>query len=104
AVALSLLVLLVKPFIVLATMSALRYPVRVGLPTGLTMAQISEFSLILAALRYGLGHLDSETVSLITVVGLITITGSSYLIMYSRRIRDLLEPRLAMFDRTGTRS
>ncbi len=104
AVALSLLVLLVKPLIVLATMSALRYPVRVGLPTGLTIAQISEFSLILAALGYGLGHIDSATVSLITVVGLITITGSTYLIMYSRRIRDRLEPRLAFFDRTRGRA
>ncbi|MBF6353747.1 cation:proton antiporter [Nocardia higoensis] len=100
AVVLSVFVLLVKPLIILVTMSALRYPARVGLPTGLTMAQISEFSLILAALGLGLGHIDSATVSLITVVGLVTITGSTYLIMYSGWIRDRLEPRFAVLDRT----
>lgn len=103
AVVLSLFVLLAKPLIILVTMSALRYPVDVSLPTGLTMAQISEFSLILAALGLGLGHIDSATVSLITVVGLITITGSTYLIMFSGRIYDRFERALSVFDRTPGR-
>ncbi|MFO7592390.1 MAG: hypothetical protein R6X23_16140 [Acidimicrobiia bacterium] len=39
---------------------------------GLTVAQISEFSLILAALGLSLGDIDRSTVALITTVGIIT--------------------------------
>ncbi len=67
------------------------------------MAQISEFSLILAALGLSLGHITGATVSLITVVGLITIGGSTYLILYSHQIYDRLERRLSVLDRTDGR-
>jgi len=81
----------------------MRYPVRVGFLAGLTVAQISEFSLILAALGLSLGHITSATVSLITVVGLITIGGSTYLIMYSHQIYDRLKRWLSVLERRGSR-
>jgi predicted Kef-type K+ transport protein len=76
----SIFVLVGNPLIVVLIMAAMRYPMRVGLLAGLTVAQISEFSLILAALGLSLGHITGATVSLITVVGLITIGCSTYLI------------------------
>ncbi|MBF6213245.1 cation:proton antiporter [Nocardia puris] len=100
----SLFVLVGNPLIVIAIMSAMRYPVRVGFLAGLTVAQISEFSLILAALGLGLGHITNATVSLITVVGLITIGGSTYLITYSHQIYQRIHRWLGVFDRTGTRA
>ncbi|WP_340682583.1 cation:proton antiporter family protein [Amycolatopsis coloradensis] len=100
----SVFVLVGHPVIVIAIMSALRYPVRVGFLTGLTSAQISEFSLILAALGLSLGHITNATVSLITVVGLITIGASTYLIMYSHQIYRRLQRRLTMFERAHTKS
>ncbi|SFD61972.1 cation:proton antiporter [Streptomyces aidingensis] len=99
----SLFVLIGNPLIVVVIMTAMRYPVRVGFLAGLTVAQISEFSLILAALGLSLGHIDAATVSLITVVGLITIGGSTYLILYSHPLYRRLEPWLTRIERTGSR-
>ncbi|MDK1475465.1 cation:proton antiporter [Streptomyces sp. 549] len=99
----SVFVLVGNPLIVIVIMAVMRYPVRVGFLAGLTVAQISEFSLILAALGLSLGHITNITVSLITVVGLVTIGGSTYLILYSHRIYDRLKRPLAFFDRTGSR-
>lgn len=75
------------------------YPVRVSFPAGLTVAQISGFSLILAALGFSLGHITSPTVSLITVVGLITIGASTYMILNWQALFRWLEPWLARFER-----
>ena len=80
-------------------MGYMGYRKRTGFLAGLTVAQISEFSLILAALGFSLGHLDKETVGLITLVGLITISASTYLILYSYPIYDRLAPYLSVFER-----
>jgi Kef-type K+ transport system membrane component KefB len=103
AAVLSAFVLVGNPLIVVAIMSAMRYPVRVSFLAGLTVAQISEFSLILAALGLSLGHIDDGTVSLITVVGLITIGLSTYMIMYSHPLFDRLAPFLRRFERRDLR-
>ena len=104
ATVLSVFVLVGNPLIVILIMSALRYPVRVGFLAGLTVAQISEFSLILATLGLSLGHITNTTVSLITVVGLITIGASTYLIMYSHQIYQHLGRWLAVFERSRPRA
>jgi Kef-type K+ transport system membrane component KefB len=101
---LSAFVLVGNPLIVLVIMGRMRYPSRVAFKAGLTVAQISEFSLILAALGLSLGHIDAATVSLVTVVGLITIGLSTYLILYSDAIYDRLEPLLARFERAEVRA
>ncbi|ANS32028.1 sodium/hydrogen exchanger (plasmid) [Rhodococcus opacus] len=104
AVIFSLFVLIGNPLIVVLIMAAMRYPVRVGFLAGLTVAQISEFSLILAALGLSLGHISNATVSLITVVGLITIGGSTYLILYSHQLYHRLARWLQVFEWTGSRA
>lgn len=102
AVIFSAFVLIGNPLIVIAIMAAMRYPVRIGFLAGLTVAQISEFSLILAALGLSLGHITGSTVSLITVVGLITIGGSTYMIMYSHQLYGWLKRWLSVFERSGS--
>ncbi|MDV6014266.1 cation:proton antiporter family protein [Haloechinothrix sp. LS1_15] len=104
AIVFSVFVLVGNPLIVIMIMAAMRYPVRIGFLAGLTVAQISEFSLILAALGLSLGHITNETVSLITVVGLITIGGSTYLILYSHRVYERVKRWLVVFDRSTTRT
>jgi Kef-type K+ transport system membrane component KefB len=94
ALVLSAFVLIGNPLIVIVIMVLMGYPVRIGFLAGLTVAQISEFSLILAALGLSLGHITSPTVSLITVVGLVTIGISTYLILYSHSIFRRFEPWL----------
>ncbi|MFW5904974.1 MAG: cation:proton antiporter, partial [bacterium] len=49
--------------------------------TGLAMAQVSEFSFVLAALAAQAGYLDEVALSVIGVVGLVTIAGSSLLLV-----------------------
>jgi Kef-type K+ transport system membrane component KefB len=95
----SAFVLIGNPLIVLVIMGVMGYPARVSFLAGLTVAQISEFSLILAALGFSLGHITTGTVSLITVVGLITIGASTYMILYSHPLYERLEPWLRVFQR-----
>ncbi|MFH1789040.1 MAG: cation:proton antiporter family protein, partial [Candidatus Altiarchaeota archaeon] len=68
---------------------------------GLTVAQISEFSLILVALGINVGHLKEDVLSLVTAVGLLTIIGSTYMISYSNRLYEILSPYLKVFERRG---
>jgi Kef-type K+ transport system membrane component KefB len=103
ALILSAFVLIGNPLIVIVIMAAMRYPVRIGFLAGLTVAQISEFSLILAALGLSLGHITNATVGLITVVGLITIGVSTYLILYSHQIYERIKRWLRVFEWTESR-
>ncbi len=94
AIFISIFVLVIKPIIVLIILNILGYKNRTGFLAGLTVAQISEFSLILMALGFSFGYLSREVVSLITLVGIITITGSTYLFLYADQIYLKLSPFL----------
>ena len=99
ALILSVLVLVGNPIILMAVMGLLRYKKKTSLQTGFTVAQISEFSLILVALGVSLGHVPYSVLSLVTLVGVITIFGSTYLVMYSDKIYSVLAPYLGIFER-----
>ena len=99
AAILSLFVLVLKPLIVMVIMGALGYRSQVSFKAGFALAQISEFSLILIALGYSLGQVDSEILSLVTLVAIITITLSTYFILYSDKLYPLAAPLLRRFDR-----
>jgi len=100
AIVLSLFVLIGNPIIVLVLMGLMGYPKRVSFLSGLAVAQISEFSLILVALGFQLGQISNETVGLVTLVGVITIGLSTYMILYSHQIFDRIAPLLSIFERT----
>jgi voltage-gated potassium channel Kch len=78
------------------------YRKRTGFAAGITLAQISEFSLILVAMGVSLGHLTPEAMGVVTLVGLVTIAVSSYMITFSHRLFPLCEPYLGLFERNGT--
>lgn len=101
AVVFSLFVLIGNPLIVLAIMIAMGYRARTGFLAGLTVAQISEFSLIFMAMGMTLGHVTQEGLGLVTLVGLITIAASTYMITYSHWLYDRLAPLLHRLDRFG---
>jgi Kef-type K+ transport system membrane component KefB len=101
AVVLSVFVLVGNPLVVMAIMGYMGYRRRTGLLAGLTVAQISEFSLILAALGVSLGHIDADALGLVTLVGIITIGLSTYLIIYSARLYELLQRPLRVFERSS---
>lgn len=99
AVVLSLFVLLGNPIIVMIIMGAMGYRKRTGFLAGLTVAQISEFSLILGALGLSMGHITVEVMGVITLVGLLTICLSTYMILYSGPLYSRLAPYLTVFER-----
>ncbi|MFP4043696.1 MAG: cation:proton antiporter [Rhodosalinus sp.] len=102
AVVFSLFVLIGNPLIVLAIMGALGYRKRTGFLAGLTVAQISEFSLIFIAMGVSLGHVQEDALGLVTMVGLVTIAASTYMITYSHQLYAVFEPLLGVFERKGT--
>ncbi|MBI2134503.1 cation:proton antiporter [Candidatus Woesearchaeota archaeon] len=100
-IAFSAFVLIGNPLIVMILMGLLGYTKKNSFRAGLTVAQISEFSLILIALGVKLGHLPLEILSLVTAVGIITITGTTYFITYGNRIYPYLSRYLSIFERKG---
>jgi len=102
AIIFSLFVLIGNPLIVLTIMGAMGYRKRTGFLAGLTVAQISEFSLIFVAMGVSLGHVGQDALGLVTMVGLVTIAASTYMITYSHQLYAVCEPLLGRFERTGT--
>lgn len=102
AIVFSVFVLVGNPLIVLAIMGAMGYRKRTGFLAGLTVAQISEFSLIFMAMGVSLGHVSEDALGLVTMVGLVTIAASTYMITWSHHLYALCEPMLGPFERRGT--
>ncbi|MGE3411028.1 MAG: cation:proton antiporter [Dehalococcoidia bacterium] len=98
ALVLSAFVLMGNPLIVVVIMGLMGYRKRTSFLAGLTVAQISEFSLILTALGVSVGHIGRETLALVTSVGLITIGLSTYLIIYSALVYEWVAPWLSVFE------
>lgn len=101
ALVLSVFVLIGNPLIVMAIMGWMGYRRRTGFLAGLTVAQISEFSIIFVAMGITLGHVGVSTLGLTTLVGLITITLSTYMILYSQILFERLAPWLRVFERAS---
>jgi Kef-type K+ transport system membrane component KefB len=102
AAVLSVFVLVGNPLIVMAIMGVMGYRKRTGFLAGLTVAQISEFSLVFIALGHALGHVGLEAVGLTTLVGIVTIALSTYMIVYSATLYRWLERYLSPFERKRT--
>jgi Kef-type K+ transport system membrane component KefB len=96
---LSTFVLVGNPLIVMAIMGAMGYRKRTGFLAGLTVAQISEFSIIFIAMGIGIGHISNNTLGLVTMVGLLTIALSVYMILYAGPLFEKLSPWLSFFER-----
>lgn len=99
ALVLSLFVLIGNPLIVMAIMGFMGYRRRTGFMAGLTVAQISEFSIVFVAMGITLGHVGVQALGLTTLVGLVTITASTYMILYAQPLYERLAPWLRMFER-----
>lgn len=99
AALLSAFVLIGNPLIVMAIMGYMGYRSRTGFLAGLTVAQISEFSIIFVAMGISMGHIENDALGLVTLVGLVTIAISTYMILYSHPLYDRLAPLFGVFER-----
>ena len=99
ALVLALFVLIGNPLIVMAIMGYMGYRKRTGFLAGLTVAQISEFSIVFVAMGISLGHVGPQALGLTTLVGLVTIMLSTYMILFSQPLYERLAPWLGLFER-----
>ncbi len=96
-IAFSAFILIAKPIIVFLIMISLGYTKKTALISGMSLAQISEFSLILISLGAKLGNVPSDVSALITMSGLISIAGSTYLMTHAEQIYKFLSKIMPIF-------
>lgn len=97
-----LIVILLKPLVVFITMSVMRYKKQTSFKTAISLGQVSEFSLVLILLGNASGIVPESMVNVITVLALVTIAISTYLINYANSIYKVLERPLKLFEREKT--
>jgi Kef-type K+ transport system membrane component KefB/Trk K+ transport system NAD-binding subunit len=98
ALILSVFILIGKSLIVMTILRVFGYKKRTNFLAGVSIAQISEFSLILILLGFTLGHLSQDIMSLGVLVAIITIGVSSYSIYYSHTLFNKLSRFLGIFE------
>ncbi len=91
--------LLVKPLIIFTILKLYRHSNRTTFTAGLSLAQVSEFSLVLATEGLFLGRLQQSTFNIILLTAVITIPLTSYLVKYHASIYQRLERVLLPLDR-----
>jgi Kef-type K+ transport system membrane component KefB len=83
--------LVASRFVVLfPILRALRQGHRASLVPAINLAQMSEFSMVIAAIGLGYGHIDQKTVSLLIFVFAITSVASTYMIGGSHPIQEAM--------------
>ena len=103
AILFSVFVLIGNPLIVMLIMGLMGHKSRTAFLASVTVAQISEFSFILMAMGKSLGHVGESDLSLVILVGAITMTGSTYLILGSEKIYLKLKNFLKLFERKSSK-
>ena len=101
ALIISALVVVLKPLVVMTSLGLLGYTRRTSFKTGINLSQISEFSIILIVLAASTGMVGQTLSAVVTLVALITITISTYLMQYDNLIYQKIDHRLRMFERRG---
>lgn len=94
-----LIVIVLKPLIVLTIMGLLGYTKRTSFKAAIALGQVSEFSLVFVILGNKQGLIGNNLVSIITIVALISIATSTYLIIYAEKLFVVFERYLGMFER-----
>jgi len=98
------LVMVGNPIVAIALVLAFRYPLNTALTVGASLAQIGEFSFILAALGVSLGLLPTQAQSLIFAAALASIAANPLVFAAMRPVHAWIRarPRLAMrLERSG---
>ena len=99
AIILSIVILIFKPLILMSLMAITGYTKRTNFLVGTTLAQISEFSLIVCSLGVAIGHITSDVLHTLILTLVITIMLSTYFIMYSKEIYKKLTGFASFFEK-----
>jgi Kef-type K+ transport system membrane component KefB len=99
AIVLSAIVMIGKPIFVMSSLGWLGYTRLTSFKAAIHLSQISEFSIILVIFAASTGFIQQGAVSVITLVALITIGISTYLMKYDDELFRFLEHHLKIFER-----
>lgn len=83
----SLFLIISRFLAVFPVLYSLKNGLRVSLLTSINLAQISEFSLVIASMGWAAGHISKDTMSVIIFIFVITSIASTYMIKYSDSIQ-----------------
>ena len=98
AIVLSLIVIILKPLAVMTSLGLFGYTKRTSFMAGINLSQISEFSIILIVLAQTNGLVSANLSAIVTLVAIITITTSSYLMHYDNAIFTKFKDKFAFFE------
>jgi Kef-type K+ transport system membrane component KefB len=96
---LSLFILIGNPLILYLIFRFSKFTRRNSFLAGLTAAQVSEFGFVLLFVGQQSGQVGGNEISVFTIVALITIFISSYLITYNNKIYDFVSPIFRLFKK-----
>jgi len=91
-----LLILLLKPIVILILLSIMGYDKRNSFASAISLAQISEFSLILVM---SLANVSEVLFTTTILAAVISIALTSYIIKYEMEMYNLLSPILSIFEK-----
>ncbi len=100
---LSIFILAGNPLILYLLFRFFKFTRKNSFLAGLTAAQVSEFGFVLLFTGNRLGHIQESELSIFTIVALITIFSSSYLISHNNKVYNLALPFLEIFGRDRRR-
>jgi len=96
-------VVVLKPLVALVIVSMAGYTKQTSFKSAAMLGQAGEFSIIFIALAVNRNLLDNQILTAITVVALISIATSTYIITYLDKIYKHLEDYLRVFERDKPR-
>jgi len=99
AIIFSLFVIIFKLLITMGVLGLAGYTKKTSFFTGISLGQISEFSFIIAAIGLSLNQISPEISSMIILVGIITISISTYLMYFCNKIYNSIARPLGIFER-----
>ena len=94
---LSLFILIGNPLILFISFRLLKFTRRNSFLAGVTAAQVSEFGFVLLIVGYNNQQIFGQELEIFTVVALITIIISSYVITYNEELYRFLQPFFRLF-------
>jgi len=93
-----LIVILFKPLVVMLCASVFGYERRTSFLSSISLAQVSEFSLIIAAQGLILGFITQELFSMTVLLAIITIILTSYFIKHEEYVYEKVKKFLSVFE------
>lgn len=93
------LVLILKPILTMVIVTVFGYKKRPAFLSSLSLAQISEFALIIALEGLVMGHINQEIYTLTILLALVTMGLTSYFISFDNWIYRRLSKRLDIFEK-----